>query len=112
MDKDVSDVSLLPLKKPPDLSELGFYKCVKVPLTHVLKNPDVNLEKLNNTAIKANKIIVHTLQFMKLYLIHFYEENGSLPIIDKEFVNSCMKILCVEKSSGRPILSKHSRIIF
>ena len=38
---------------------------------------------------------------MKLYLLNC-EEQKSLPIIDKIFINSCMKILCVRKGSGRP----------
>ena len=45
-------------KKPPDKD---FYKCVKVPIKHILKNPDINLTKINNTVVKANKIIEVTI---------------------------------------------------
>ena len=84
-------------EEPPN----DFYKAVKVPLTHVLKHKDVNLSKINKVVIKAHKVIIHTLHFMKLYLLNC-EEHKSLPIIDKTFINSCMKILCVRKGSGRP----------
>jgi len=79
-----------------------FFKCVKVSLKHVLKHYEINQPKINNTAIKAHKIVIHTLQFMKLYLIDYYEKHNSIPVIDKEFINSCMKILCNEKANGRP----------
>lgn len=84
-------------KKPPD-----YFKCVKIPIKHVLKNPDTNSPKITNGVIKSNKIIIHTLLFMKLYLLNYYEKNNKLPIIDKVFVNSCMKILCNENANGRP----------
>ena len=86
-------------EKPPD----DFFKCVKVSLKHVLKNFEINQPKINNTVIKAHKIIIHTLQFMKLYLLDYYENNNhTLPVIDKQFINNCMKILCKEKAAGRP----------
>ena len=85
-------------EKPPD----DYYKCVKVSIKHILKHHDVNQTKINGTVIKAHKIVIHTLQFMKLYLMDYYNNHQTLPIIDKEFINCCMKILCNEKSTGRP----------
>lgn len=85
-------------EEPPD----DFFKCVKVSLKHVLKHYEINQTKINETVVKANKIVIHTLQFMKLYLLDFYNNHSSLPKIDKEFINCCMKILCNEKASGRP----------
>ena len=86
-------------KKPPDKD---FYKCVKVPIKHILKNPDINLTKINNTVVKANKIVIHVLQFMKLYLLDYFNNNNSLPNIDKVFINSCLKIMCKQKKIGKP----------
>ena len=85
-------------EKPPD----EFFKCVKVSLKHVLKHYKINQSKINKTAIKAHKIVIHTLQFIKLYLLDYYNKNNTLPKIDKVFINSCMKIICKEKSTGRP----------
>jgi hypothetical protein len=87
--------------KPPD-KLTDYFKCVKIPLKHVLKNPDINLPKITDAVIKCNKIIINTLMFMKLYLLDYFEKNNKLPEIDKVFVNSCMKILCNESASGRP----------
>jgi len=83
--------------KPPD-----YFKCVKVPLKHVIKNPDINLPKITDAVIKCNKIVINTLMFMKLYLLDYFEKNNKLPDIDKVFVNSCMKILCNENAARRP----------
>jgi len=85
-------------EKPPD----EFFKCVKVSLKHILKHYEINQPKINQIAIKAHKIIIHTLQFMKLYLLDYYDKNSNLPKINKEFINSCMKIICKENASGRP----------
>jgi hypothetical protein len=87
--------------KPPD-KPLDYFKCIKVPLKHILKNPDINTSKITNAVIKCNKIIINTLMFMKLYLLDHFENNNKLVEIDKIFVNSCMKILCNESVSGRP----------
>ena len=62
-------------EKLPD----DFFKCVKVPLKHILKHQDVNLVKINDTVMKAHKIVIHTLQFMKLYLLDHYNKKKSLP---------------------------------
>ena len=87
--------------KPPD-KPTDYFKCVKVPLKHVLKNSDINLSKITNAVIKCNKIVINTLMFIKLYLLDYFEKNNKLLEIDKIFVNSCMKILCNESASGRP----------
>ena len=87
--------------KPPD-KPTDYFKCVKIPLKHVLKNPDINLPKITNAVIRCNKIVINTLMFMKLYLLDYFEKNNKLLEIDKVFVNSCMKILCNESVSGRP----------
>ena len=87
--------------KPPD-KPTDYFKCVKIPLKHVLKHPDINLPKITGAVIKCNKIVINTLMFMKLYLLDYFEKNNKLPEIDKVFVNSCMKILCNESVSGRP----------
>ena len=58
-------------QKPPD-----YFKSVKIPLKHILKNPDINLDKINHAVLRSNKIVIHTYQFMKLYLLNYYEQNN------------------------------------
>ena len=84
-------------EKPPE-----FFKSIKTSLKSILKHPVINTPKINDAVIKANKIVIHTLQFLKLYCLHCYDTIQSLPSINKELVNSTMKILCNEKAQGRP----------
>ena len=85
-------------EKPPD----DFFKGIKISLKSVLKHPDINLPKITNAVIKCNKIVIQTLMFMKLFLLDHYDKHNKLPTINDEFINSCMKILCNEKATGRP----------
>ena len=87
------------MTEPPDKE---FYKTIKVPLKHIIKNFEINQPKINDLSIMAHKIVIHTLQFMKMYLINYYNINNKLPTIDASFINCCMKILCKEKATGRP----------
>ncbi len=88
--------------KPPD--KIGYYfKATKLSLKHVLKNPEINSEKITKAVITCNKIVIHTLMFMKLYLLDYFEKNNKLPKIDENFVNACLKIQCsVEDNRGKP----------
>ena len=79
-----------------------FFKGIKISLKSVLKHPDINLPKITNAVVKCNKIVIQTLMFMKLFLLDHYDKHNKLPTINDEFINSCMKILCNEKATGRP----------
>ena len=83
--------------RPPD-----YYKSIKLPLKSVIKHPDVNIPKITESVIKAHKIVIHALQFIKLFCLDYYEENKELLVFDKKFINSSMKIICKRSKSGRP----------
>ena len=83
-------------EKPPD-----FYKGVKVPIKYVLKHPEINLPKINDAVMRAHKIVIHGLMFMKLYLLNYYNTHNTIPEIDHSFAVNCMKIVCVKGGSGR-----------
>lgn len=89
-----------PKNKPPE-----FFKSTKTSLKSILKHPEINTKKINNVVIKAHKIVIHTLQFLKLYLLHHYESNNHiLPVIDKVLILNIMKVVCGEKhtNQGKP----------
>ena len=87
------------MRKEPDKS--SYYKCIKVPLKHIAKY-DTVIQKINETVVKANKIVIYGLQFTKLYCINEYNENETLPTIDEDFINAVMKTMCKESPQGRP----------
>ena len=39
---------------------------------------------------------------MKLYLLDYYETHQTLPVIDNKFIQTCMKVVCKETTTGRP----------
>jgi hypothetical protein len=89
-----------PKEKPPE-----FFKSTKTSLKSILKHTELNTTKINDVVIKAHKIVIHTLQFIKLHLLHHYETNNHiLPEIDKVYILNVMKIVCGEKhtNTGRP----------
>jgi hypothetical protein len=84
-------------EKPPE-----FFKSIKTSLKSVLKHPEINTKILNDAVVKSNKIVIHTLQFLKLYLLDYYENNNqTLPDISKELINNSMKVICGEKTEKR-----------
>lgn len=87
-----------PERKPPDKPE---YQSIKTSLKSVARNPLV-ISKLNDVVLMSHKIIVHTLQFIKLYLIDRYDRKLPFPTINKQFVVAVMKTLCQEPPTGRP----------
>jgi len=60
-------------EKPPE-----FFKSTKTSLKSILKHTEINTTKINEVVIKAHKIVIHTLQFLKLYMLHHYETNNHI----------------------------------
>jgi hypothetical protein len=89
-------------EKPPE-----FFKSIKTSLKSILKHPEINTPKINDVVIKAHKIVIHTLQFLKLYMLHNYETNNHiLPGIDKVLILNVMKVVCGEKHTNKGRISK------
>jgi hypothetical protein len=76
-----------------------FFQSVKTSLKSVVKNEAV-IKKLTQAALLTNRIMTHSLHFLKLYLLHYSDAGDALPTINKPFVNAVMKILC-EKTENR-----------
>src|SRR5436190_14398814 len=77
-------------------------KTVKIPLKHVIRDFDINGQKILDAVNNCNKIFINTLMFMKLYFISHYEINlQKFRIIDRKFVVTCAKVLCKKKSDSK-----------
>src|SRR3990167_903720 len=87
------------MNKPPDKLH-DPYQCVKVPLTHIITDPQLIL-KLNETVINANKIVIYSLQFIKLYSLHHFKLHQMLPEITLSWINNVMKTICKAPTTGR-----------
>jgi hypothetical protein len=87
-------------EKPPE-----FFKSTKTSLKSIMKHPEINTTKINDVVIKAHKIVIHTLQFLKMYILHHYQTHSqTIPIIDKILILNIMKVVCGEKhtKTGKP----------
>ena len=94
------------MEKPKEKSP-EFFKSTKTSLKSILKHPEINTKKINDVVIKAHKIVIHTLQFLKLYILHHYNtDSHTLPIIDKVLILNIMKVICGEKHTNQGRLPK------
>jgi len=92
------------LREPKDSQPSTPYdnfKSVKVSLKHVLMNPENNTCKILETVTKAHRIVIHTLQFMKLWLLDQHQNGRHLSTVDSEFVSCCLKTVC-DSANWRP----------
>jgi len=95
-----------PKEKPPE-----FFKSTKTSLKSILKHPEINTTKINDVVIKAHKIVIHTLQFLKMYTLHHYQTySHTIPIIDKVLILNIMKVVCGEKTEMRGVKPKKETI--
>ena len=75
------------IKKPPDK-----YKTVKCSLNSIFKD-----KKYYNTLFDAtnrtNQIIIHTYQFLRLWILDKYRKNLNIPIITEDTIKMAIKSL-------------------
>ena len=60
--------------------------------------------------MRANGIMIHGLQLLKLHLLHCYDTHQPLPRLDWRFVSSVLKALCQQTNSGGPVSEETKRI--
>lgn len=86
-------------KVPERLSNCQL-SVIKTNINNVIREPSV-LIKLNDAIKTINKIVAHTYQFLKLYLLKLYESDIVFPKIDDSFIRLIIITIC-DSGSGRP----------
>ena len=71
----------------------------KTPLKNIVKSDDLN-NKINEVVYRVNKIVIHTCQFLNLYLIYLFDNNIEFPDIDEKFIKTIFNIITI-KVDGR-----------
>jgi hypothetical protein len=94
--------------------EGSVFQTIKMPLKAILINYEVLYPKLNELVIRMNDLLIHTYQFIRLYILYHYKDNLPLPTIDEQFILYCMKTLGNrdnrgKKSSDSDLLDRLSR---
>ena len=89
-------------KKNDNEYNFDFMKTNKDHLLNIVNDTDIILPIINNLVNRTNKIVIHAYQFLKLYCLHLFDNNISLPIIDKIFISHIFIVLTQRKcNKGR-----------
>jgi hypothetical protein len=83
----------------------------KCPLKNVIKN--IQLQKdINEMCIKINKIIIQTYQFLKLYILSKYDNNNTIPKINKNFIMNIIKVITKRHDTrGKPSKNETKNVL-
>ena len=75
-------------KKPPDK-----YRTIKCSLKSILKN-ELNQTKLFDACYRTHQIVIHTYQFLRLWILNKYHNKQEIPIItDDTRREVCVKMI-------------------
>ena len=94
-------------KKPKDTfkefrnNEKSSYKTFKIPLKTIILNRDTIQPVINNLVFEMNDLVIHTYQFIRLYIMNCYTNNILLPTIDETFILYCIKSLGTRDNRGK-----------
>jgi hypothetical protein len=77
-------------------NNFDFMKTNKDNIKNVIRDEN-QMIVINDIVIRTNKIVIHSYQFLKLYLLDLYENNKSFPVIDKEFICDIFKVITIRK---------------
>ena len=76
-----------------------YYRTIKNNLSKIIKDPE-SQRIIQEVVISAHKITIHTLNFLKLYLIRQHKTEGKIQKVDHDLVINIMKVIC-EESGGK-----------
>lgn len=75
-----------------DITDKSVYKTFKIPLKTILLDKNIQ-PKINELVFEINHLIIHTYQFIRLYILKQYNENKSLDFVNDDFVLYCIKLM-------------------
>jgi hypothetical protein len=82
-------------------NEKSAYKTFKIPLKSILLNRDTMHPLINNLVFEMNDLVIHTYQFIRLYVLYQYTNNLHLPSINENFILYCVKSLGIRDNRGK-----------
>ena len=90
-------------------NEKSAYKTFKIPLKSILYNRDVVQPVINHWVFEMNDLMIHSYQFIRLYMLHCYSNKITLPEIDTTFILYCIKALGTRSNQG--VKSKNTDLL-
>jgi hypothetical protein len=82
-------------------NDKSAYKTLKIPLKTILLNRDTIQPVINNLVFEMNDLVIHTYQFIRLYILHCYTNNNPLPELSDIFITYCIKTLGTRDNRGK-----------
>ena len=86
-------------EKKKDEENFDYMKTTKDNIKNIIRDNSI-LPIINDLAIKTNKIVIHSYQFLKLYFLHLYETKQIFPILDKEYICDIFKVITIRKCNS------------
>ena len=85
-------------KKEANEGYFDYMKTNKDSLNNIIKNIKLTnnnsvLDILQDAIYRTNKIVVHTYNFLKLYILYLNDNKLDIPMIDKQFILTVMKVV-------------------
>jgi hypothetical protein len=82
-------------------NDKSAYKTFKIPLKTILLNCDLVQPVISHLVFEMNDLVIHTYQFIRLYVLHQYTNNLPLPNINETFILYCIKSLGTRDNRGK-----------
>jgi len=82
-------------------SEKSPYKTIKTTLKSILRNKTEVQPCINNLVCELNDLVIHSYQFIRLYVLECFNNKQELPNINDKFISYCIKTLGVRDNRGK-----------
>tara|TARA_B110000285_G_scaffold196983_1_gene228296 strand:- start:841 stop:2727 length:1887 start_codon:yes stop_codon:yes gene_type:complete len=81
-------------------NEKSAYTTIKTTLKSVLHNHKEVQPVITNLVFEMNDLMIHSYQFIRLYVLKCYNDNQPLPEINEKFILYCIKTLGIRDKRG------------
>ena len=82
-------------------NEKSAYTTIKTTLKSVLRNHTEVQPVISNLVFEMNDLMIHSYQFIRLYVLKCYNNRQLFPEINEKFILYCIKALGEKTNSGR-----------
>jgi len=84
----------------------GNFIVVKTSLKSVLKDYETNFPIINNLVLECNEIVIRTYQFIRLFILHKYYKNETIPKLDKDTILYFIRACGIRDKRGKTATNK------
>ena len=82
-------------------TDKSAYTTIKTTLKSILHNHKEVQPVITNLVFEMNDLMIHSYQFIRLYVLKCYNNNQPLPEINEKFILYCIRTLGEKTNSGR-----------